>query len=646
MILKFRVYEQTISLQSTKAEPRQGSRDYLELQFSFSSDWNDLLKYVYIQHGEVSVPHDLAEGSVIVDEYFTEQTEFNVTLFGRSSDGSVEVPTNVVTVFLKESNNLWEKDAPEPQNSWIVQVVDARDEALAAAIRAENAAIRQPYPDEKTGTWWVWNAEADAYQDTGISYGGSGGGTNDHSKLINRNAADQHTIGAITGLEAALAGKQPTGDYLTREADPTVPAWAKQPQKPTYTAAEVGALPDTYAPPVDASLSETSTNPVQNKVVAAKLSEVESIAKGRATGHVFETETDMRTWIAANASALNLGDNLYIRATDVPDYWWDGTSAQPMETQKVDLTEYAKKSEVPAVDTTLTQSGQAADAAKVGEELRSLSEEIVTTSESKVSAHNTGADAHGDIRLLIQGLTDRLNTLADSDDTTLDQLSEVVSYIKSNRELISAITTDKVSVADIVDNLTTNVSNKPLSAAQGVALKALINAITVPDALPNPHPLTFTGAVTGSYDGSEPLTVNIPSGGGSANRKWSLIKTLNVSTDVALEYFDTDDEGNSFSVQEIFITGTMPDIGTGYLYCRPSIASNVGNTQLWATKGKYFKWYIGIYNNLLKTTLAISNDVIAGSQDKNVSCPERITGLAIGSSTGYNEAGTIYVYGR
>ena len=32
--------------------------------------------------------------------------------------------------------------------------------------------------------------------------------------------------------------------------------------------------------------------------------------------------------------------------------------------------------------------------------------------------------------------------------------------------------------------------------------------------LPNPNPLTFTGAVTGSYDGSEALTVKIPSGGG------------------------------------------------------------------------------------------------------------------------------------
>ena len=175
-------------------------------------------------------------------------------------------------------------------------------------------------------------------------------------------------------------------------------------------------------------------------------------------------------------------------------------------------TEFAEKlaEEIPTVDDTLTQSGQAADASVVGNRLSALSEEIVTTSESKVAAHNTGTDTHSDIRLLIQGLTDRLNALADSDDTTLDQLSEVVAYIKSNRSLIEAITTSKVSVADIIDNLTTNVSNKPLSAAQGVALKALIDAISIPDALPNPNALTFTGAVTGSYDGSAPISVNIP----------------------------------------------------------------------------------------------------------------------------------------
>lgn len=35
------------------------------------------------------------------------------------------------------------------------------------------------------------------------------------------------------------------GGGIAQETDPTVPAWAKQEKKPTYTAEEVGALPNT-----------------------------------------------------------------------------------------------------------------------------------------------------------------------------------------------------------------------------------------------------------------------------------------------------------------------------------------------------------------------------------------------------------------
>ena len=99
------------------------------------------------------------------------------------------------------------------------------------------------------------------------------------------------------------------------------------------------------------------------------------------------------------------------------------------------------------------------------------------TATSAVSTHNTSEDSHNDIRLLIEGLSTRLNAIADSDDTTLDQMSEIVAYIKSNKSLIESITTSKVNVSDIIDNLTTNVSNKPLSAKQGVELKKLIDDI-------------------------------------------------------------------------------------------------------------------------------------------------------------------------
>ena len=204
------------------------------------------------------------------------------------------------------------------------------------------------------------------------------------------------------------------------EADPTVPSWAKQPNKPTYTASEVGALPSSYTPPV------TSVN-------------------GK-TGYV----------------ALNAQD---VGAR--PDTW------------------------------TPSASDVGADAAG--------------TASAQVGAHNVSGEAHADLRVLIEGLTSRLNALADSDDDTLDQLSEIVAYIKSNKALIDAVTTGKVSTSDIVDNLTTNASGKVLSAAQGVALKAMIDGIVIPTALPNPQPITINGQ---RYDGSEAVTVTVSSEGG------------------------------------------------------------------------------------------------------------------------------------
>lgn len=125
-----------------------------------------------------------------------------------------------------------------------------------------------------------------------------------------------------------------------------------------------------------------------------------------------------------------------------------------------------------------TLDGKHANEFADGNEFKQLKTLVGDTSVSgQISTHNTATDAHNDIRDLINGLSTRLNTLADSDDTTLDQMSEVVAYIKSNKSLIESITTSKVNVSDIIDNLTTNVTNKPLSAAQGVAIKGLIDAL-------------------------------------------------------------------------------------------------------------------------------------------------------------------------
>lgn len=49
--------------------------------------------------------------------------------------------------------------------------------------------------------------------------------------------------------------------------------------------------------------------------------------------------------------------------------------------------------------------------------------------------------------------------------------------------------------------------------------------------LPNPYPLTFTGAVSGSYDGSSAKTIEIPSGGGTSEKEWTVLVDQELSAE-------------------------------------------------------------------------------------------------------------------
>ena len=81
-----------------------------------------------------------------------------------------------------------------------------------------------------------------------------------------------------------------------------------------------------------------------------------------------------------------------------------------------------------------------------------------------VSAYRLRQDFEGaDAQLLaaLESVNAQLTAFFDSDDQTLDQLTEIVAYIKSNKTLIDAITTSKVSKTDIINNLVTDDSDKP-----------------------------------------------------------------------------------------------------------------------------------------------------------------------------------------
>ena len=166
MIIRLRVFEQTLSIVETKSVPRKGSKDYLFLQFLFSSDWKDLDKICYLQKGDVSQPIDVVDGVVEVPEWFTEQDSFDVTLFGKS--GSQEVPTNVVSLRLEKSNTLWEQDAPEPQPSWLAKVIDMNN--------------HPPVPGNK-GYWLLWDTDKGEYVESDLPLPDVSGGGGSWSQI-------------------------------------------------------------------------------------------------------------------------------------------------------------------------------------------------------------------------------------------------------------------------------------------------------------------------------------------------------------------------------------------------------------------------------------------------------------------------------
>jgi len=218
-----------------------------------------------------------------------------------------------------------------------------------------------------------------------------------------------------------------------------------------------------------------------------------------AAGAVSVVQASSKSAFPATGSA----DKIYIAADTRNIYRWTGTLYEQLAVVTTDAAP------VSGSKNPLESGGAYTELEKKAAKATTLAGYGITDAyteaqtDNAISAHNTATGAHGDIRTLISGLTTRLNTLANSDDTTLDQMAEIVSYIKSNRTLIESVTTDKVSVSAIIDNLTTNVSTQPLSAAQGVALKTLIDSLT---SIVNGKQATLTFDSTPTSGSTNPVT--------------------------------------------------------------------------------------------------------------------------------------------
>ena len=211
------------------------------------------------------------------------------------------------------------------------------------------------------------------------------------------------------------------------------------------------------------------------------------------------------------------------------------------------------RSEDVALDTTLTQSGQAADAKAVGDALAGKqpsgsylkNDELAgaiddALAQAKASGEFDGADGKSAYQYAQDGgytgtETEFAEKLAQeqlvgtTDELTPTQVYDAVSVgipVKV-QHLDSTYGLSSFTAFNVSESMNVIASNAILNYQNAYLLAVLygnksnngwLYEVTplakpsdIPTALPNPNALTFTGAVTGSYNGSAPLSVNIPS---------------------------------------------------------------------------------------------------------------------------------------
>lgn len=176
----------------------------------------------------------------------------------------------------------------------------------------------------------------------------------------------------------------------------------------------------------------------------------------------------------------------------------------------------------------------------------------------------------------------------------------------------------------------------------------------IPKTLPNPNALTFTGAVTGSYDGSEAVTVEIPSGGGgssvSANIEkvysWTADGTVQTNLDsLAIEpnkiYFcelivpsDGSMSAASVDTPKVYVRiGTTGNTYTG------SVVGSVNGQNKFINLSSKYTFFVdsGIIHIILDRTLSSQNvPVLSNYTEDQVYIYSATSGTAISAGTTVN----------
>ena len=121
---------------------------------------------------------------------------------------------------------------------------------------------------------------------------------------------------------------------------------------------------------------------------------------------------------------------------------------------------------------------------------------------------------------------------------------------------------------------------------------------TVPSALKNPNALTFTGAVSATYDGSVPVSVEIPAGGGEGSGAgagsmddFAIIADVTLAEEVNKINVDTPENAagkysDYFMVLDFVPPTNTPFTKTSSIGFKPSTAGTISMAKIFSVSGK------------------------------------------------------------
>ena len=261
-----------------------------------------------------------------------------------------------------------------------------------------------------------------------------------------------------------LMKQAPSG--VTEETDPTVSEWAKQPTKPSYTANEVGALPVGTKIP-------TKTSDLTND--SGYLTQIPE-------EYVTETELGQKGYVIEDDIPEKLPSPGTLTFTGAVNDTYDGSTNKtiniPTGGGEGGTSDYNALANKPTLN---------------GVEIAGNK----TSTDYKIVSSEQGIENNGKF----------LGVGVDGNVTPVDKPTYTAGEVGARPDTWTPSAED---VGALPNNTEIPSKTSDLENDSG-----FITNSDIPEKLPNPQKIIFTGAVSAEYDGSSQQTINIPTDGGS-----------------------------------------------------------------------------------------------------------------------------------